>query len=354
MISIAKSLVVAPFLIVSVAHAIDPVQYPPSWVRPEVLYYIGAESGPLSGDLGSSYPFNTNEFGHSYWPNTGTNPQSYWQGITTDHSRWGDSISSFNAASHRSYYFRTDHGMNTEGSLEKSEVALPFSAGPGQEFYFGISILLPLGYVSQSQWNVFFQMHSSMVLGSMIGLDTAPGEWPDGQANPLVSALGVHYQSGDATTGLGCAMNTCPPVHTPGGEPNYYRKKFADNSPGTWNDIILHVKFSSYKTKTTLNSDGTLEVWHRKAGGLWTNPISQTKIFLGVTYSPKGMVADAYPRAGLYRESWCKTVAVAGSCTLNPPHVTTQPSEMIYLDNIVFATTLGGAQSVFPNADPGF
>jgi hypothetical protein len=351
--SFASSLMAVSLVIASAARADDVVQFPPDKALPDVLYFIGAESGV----------FNTNEFGDSYYPTgpgggpafpliSNPKPISYWQGITSAHSRW-------NSASGKSYFFHVEHGMHTPGtSDEKSEVSLPFSIGPGQDFYFGISILTET--VSVSEWNLFFQLHSSMVLGSMVGLDTSPR---DHGATP--SALGVHYQSGDGKglTCMGAAQVVCPivtpalcpgggvcPTSNAGGEDNQEFVKFADNNVGYWNDIILLVKMSSYTNDLRLKPDGMLQVWHRKAGGPWTDDpvVSKTKIVLGVTYTPKGMVADTYPRAGLYRDSWCQTLSKDVPCALKAGYAVPQPTEEIYLDNIVVARTLRGAQSVFP------
>jgi hypothetical protein len=96
------------------------------------------------------------------------------------------------------------------------------------------------------------------------------------------------------------------------------------------------------------------------------NPIiSKTNIVLGVTYAAKRMVADTYPRIGLYRDTWCQNLSVypclldttTGDAASRPPgdNRLVQPPEEIYLDNIVLARTLSGAKSVFPpTADLGF
>jgi hypothetical protein len=239
--SLARSLIAGSFVIASAARAdvtacgpnagYECPLFPPEQALPDVLYYIGAESNN----------FNDNEFGHKYYP--ATPGITHWQGISPVHSRW----SPRSGRPGYSYWFHVEHGVPTSGtSDEKSEVQLPFSVGPGQDFYFGISILLPEGYVSVSRWNLFFQLHSSMVLGSLVGLDTSPGMWK----GVSQSALGVHYQSGDAhyedgdtAMGLACqGILGCPPVHqVVPGKPTYFNQKFADNSPEAWNDIILHV-----------------------------------------------------------------------------------------------------------------
>ena len=183
----------------------------------------------------------------------------------------------------------------------------------GDDYWYAFSAYFPPDWLPPNRWGIFAQWHSTLGTSPIIAFN----------ARADTATLNIRAGLTDERRNVF--------------QHQIDRPLLATLSKGSWNDFVMHVRWTK--------ADGMIEVWHRLAGDVQLRRLVRLDRIPTLQWTSAGNGLGVYLLLGLYRGSYCSQPTVL-QCSSS---LGVQPPSTLYLDSYARARSYGDVvRAAFP------